>query len=136
MKKIFILFLSLIFYSCLPQTSSRYFLLTDLTQENITLFKPGTGKGSWGEKINDPYKTLTFLQFFTKIEVKLYQSHKEVTLHTVNGSLTRTLTYDPQKDRYYNYEDLPIIVIITKEKSGERVNVYVTFLENVICFYR
>lgn len=134
MKKILILFLSLTLYSCLPQTSSRYFLLKDLTRENITLFEPGETKGSWGKKIDSPYKTMMFLEFFTKIEVKLYQKQKEVTLHTINGSLTRALTYDSQRDRYYNYDDLPVTIIITKEKSGERVSFYTTFLETVICF--
>ena len=137
MKKIFVLLLTFTLCSCTFQSASRYYLLSEMTKNNITLFEPGTQKGSWGKQLNDPHNTMFFLEFFSKIEVKLYQNSKTVTIHSLGGELTRNLTYDPQRKLYYNYEgEMPVTFIVTRDKSGERIKFYMTFLETVICFSR
>jgi len=136
MKKIFILFLAISLSSCIPKNTSRYYLLSNMGGDNITLFEQGREKGSWGKQINDIQSSMLYLEVFPEIEIKLYRNRGVVTIHSITTSLRKTLIYDHKRKLYYNYEnELPITVIVEKKGSRENVKFYMTFMDIVICFH-
>lgn len=136
MKKIFILFLAISLSSCIPKNTSRYYLLSNMRGDNITLFEQGREKGSWGKQINDLQSSMLYLEVFPEIEIKLYRNRGVVTIHSITASLRETLLYDHKRKLYYNYENkLPITVIVEKKGSRENIKLYMTFMDIVICFH-
>lgn len=136
MKKIFILFLAISLSSCIPKNTSRYYLLSNMKGDNITLFEQGREKGSWGKQINDLQSSMFYLEFFPEIEIKLYRNRGVVTIHSITDSLSKALIYDHKRKLYYNYENkLPVTVIVEKKGSRENIKFYMTFMDIVICFH-